>query len=99
MKFLLDLFDKNRIPQFAIRREQRKNGKERLTPMVKLRISNLIGDWTPIVKAEDKYHALHIERDYCFTEDECRIYIAGYKKQIEDEQGQGIRKVIFEEIS
>jgi hypothetical protein len=82
---------------YAIRREVLRNGKEKLTPVV--RKKGLFEKWIQIVRVDNKYIALDIETDsIVHTQFTCEVYIKNHKQCLADEQGNRIKETIYQEI-
>jgi hypothetical protein len=95
-KNLLRYFSNQESLTFAIRREQLKNGKEKLTPVVKG--SGILAQWTPIVKVNDTFQATDIYNTFTYTEKDCVKYIQGFKEQLANEKGSLVSATNYQEV-
>lgn len=95
-KRLLKAFNGNTELLFAIKREIKNNGEEKLTPVVKKK--GLFGEWTPIVRINECYEASFIHTDFIYTYQDCMTFINGYRKRLEKERGTVINQIVFQEV-
>lgn len=91
------LFNEGTELIFAIRREVRKNGTERLTPVV--RKKGWFEQWIPIVNVDGYYMLLSLDIDSSHTEETCTLYINEYRDQLVEEQGKQLKEIIYQTIA
>lgn len=95
-KNLLRYFSNQESLTFAIRKDQLKSGKVKLTPVVKK--EGLLGHWIPIVKVNNTYQALDIYNTFDYTEKDCVEFIEGFQEQLRQEKGHLVTATSYLEV-
>lgn len=97
MKKIADFFnvDGSNL-QFAIKREIRRDGTEKLVPVV--RQKGMFQQWMPIVSVDTQWMALPVETEMVHTEASCNVYIKAYQSELAKQSGKKVKEIVYQEV-